>query len=314
MIVIITNIAAIFIIMGVGFAANRTGLLPEKANDYLSPLLIQITSPCMIFSNIASADTGEGMFKEVMTMVGGAAVFFAMSSIVGLILCIKVLKLADDENCGVYVMLFATINNGFMGLPITLEIFGEEALFFMVFSQMTLLVFIFGPGIAIINYGAKNEKGKLERIKDMFGPNTIAAILGILVMVTGLHIPEIIMKPVDMIGGITTVLAMLVIGIQLGNSNFREITGNRNLVIESTVKMILVPVLMFLIVNWLPIPNIIKLVLVFSAAFPSAVTVSPVAVTEGKNGTLAAEGVALTTLISVITIPIAAMIVSTIYM
>lgn len=311
--VIVTNIAAIFIIMGVGFFANKTGLLPEKANDYLSPLLIKITSPCMIFSNIVSMDTGEGMLKEVLTMVAGAAVFFAMASVIGCILCVKILKLKEDKNCGVYILLFATINNGFMGLPITKAIFGDEALFFMVFSQMTLLIFVFGPGIAIINSGEKKEKSRMDRIKDMFGPNTIAAILGILVMIMGVELPEIIIKPVDMIGDITTVLAMLVIGIQLGNSNFREIKENKALMIESSVKMILLPTAMFLIVNWLPISNVIKLVLVFSAAFPSAVTVSPVAVTEGKDGTLAAEGVALTTLISVLTIPVTAMILSLIY-
>ena len=136
--VIVTNIAAIFIIMGVGFFANKTGLLPEKANDYLSPLLIKVTSPCMIFNNIVSMDTGEGMVKEVLTMMAGAAVFFGLFALAGWFLCVKVMKLENDSNCGVYIMLFATINNGFMGLPITLEVFGEEAMFFMVFFQMML--------------------------------------------------------------------------------------------------------------------------------------------------------------------------------
>ena len=312
--VIITNIVAIFIIMGVGFAANKVGLLPEKANDYLSPLLIKVTSPCMIFNNIVSMDTGEGMVKEVLTMMAGAAVFFGLFALVGWFLCVKVMKLENDKNCGVYIMLFATVNNGFMGLPITLEVFGEEAMFFMVFFQMMLLIFVFGPGIAITNYGDRKERQKGAVIKNMISPNTVAAFLGIIIMVTGITLPELIMKPVGLIGDITTVISMLVIGIQLGTSNFRKIKGNRPLMTESIVKMILVPVVTFLLVNWLPISKVIKLALIFGAAFPSAVIVSPIAFTEGKDGTLAAEGVALTTLISVITIPAAALILSAIYL
>ena len=256
------------------------------------------------------------MVKEVLTMMAGAAVFFGLFALAGWFLCVKVMKLENDSNCGVYIMLFATINNGFMGLPITLEVFGEEAMFFVVFFQMMLLIFVFGPGIAITNYGDKKEKekGKGSVIRNIFNHNTIAALLGILVMVTGLKLPELVMKPVGLIGDITTVISMLVIGIQLGTSNFRKIRGNRALMTESILKMLLVPVITFLLVNWLPISSVIKLALVFGAAFPSAVIVSPIAFTEGKDGTLAAEGVALTTLISVITIPAAALILSAIYL
>lgn len=312
--VIITNIAAIFIIMGVGVAANKTGLLPEKANDYLSPLLIKVTSPCMIFNNIVSMDTGDNMIREVLTMIAGAAAFFGLFALVGWLFAVKVLGLGNDSNCGVYIMLFATINNGFMGLPITLEVFGEEAMFYMVFFQMMLLLFVFGPGIAITNYGDKKEKGKGSVLKNLISPNTVAAFLGIIVLVTGLSIPEPVLKPVGLIGDITTVLSMLVIGIQLGTSNFGKIFRNRPLITESVLKMLLVPPVTFLLVNWLPLSNVVKLALVFGAAFPSAVIVSPIAFTEGKDGTLAAEGVALTTLISVVTIPASAIILSSMYM
>ncbi len=312
--VIISNIAAIFVIMGVGVLANKTGLLPEKANDYLSPLLIKITSPCMIFSTIVGMDTGEGMVKEVLTMMAGAAGFFALFAVIGWFLCVRVMKLGSDRNCGVYIMLFATLNNGFMGLPITLEVFGEEGMFFMVFFQMMLLIFVFGPGIAIINRGDKKETKKGSILRNMISSNTIAAVLGLTVMVTGLKIPEIIVKPVGLIGDITTALSMLVIGIQLGTSNFRKIMKNKPLVTGSVLKMILAPVITFLIVNWLPIAGIIKIALVFGAAFPSAVIVSPIAFTEGKDGTLAAEGVALTTLISLVTIPVAAVVLSAVYL
>jgi predicted permease len=107
---------------------------------------------------------------------------------------------------------------------------------------------------------------------------------------------------------------MIVIGIQLGTSDFKKIVKNKSLMIESIAKMLFTPLITILLVNWLPISNIIKLVAVFGAAFPSAVAVTPIAQTEGKNTLLSAEGVALTTLMSLVTIPVTAYIATMLYL
>ena len=111
-----------------------------------------------------------------------------------------------------------------------------------------------------------------------------------------------------------TTISMIVIGIQLGTSDFKRIIKNKSLMIESIVKMIFTPLITILLVNWLPISNTIKLVAVFGAAFPSAVAVTPIAQTEGKNTLLSAEGVAFTTLLSLATIPLTAYIASVLYL
>ena len=313
--VIISNIATVFIIMGVGFFANKIGLLPEKANDYLAPLLIQVTAPCMVFSNIVCREIGDGMMGEVLMAILISALFFIIFCFIGWFICVKLLKLGKNENCGVLIMLFGSVNNGFMGFPITLAVFGEEKLFFMVFFQMVLMIFLYGPGLAIINYGGeKKQSSKGVLLKAILGPNTLAAIIGLIILFAGLSLPEFITRPIDLIGDATTPLSMIVIGIQLGSSNFRRIFKNKDLTAVSLLKMIICPVVTFLLLNWLPIPDVIKIVFVFGAAFPSAVAVTPIAATEGKDALLAAEGVALTTLMSLVTIPVAAYVLSLLYM
>ncbi len=313
--VIISNIATVFIIMGVGFLANKIGILPAKSNDYLSPLLILINAPCMVFSNIVKREIEEGMMGEVMTAILAACAYFVIFVVVGWFVCTKVLKLRNDPQCGVYIMLFATLNNGFMGFPITLAVFGDDIMFYMVFFQMILMVFLYGPGLAIIHYGENNaEGGKANLIKAVTGPNTVAAVLGLIFLFAGITLPDFIFRPIELIGDATTPLAMIVIGVQLGSSNFRRIFKNRALMLESILKMILSPVIIFLLMNWLPIPAGIKVAFIFGAAFPAAVAVSPIAATEGKDSVLAAEGVALTTLMSLVTIPVMAAVMSSLYM
>ena len=312
--VVINNIAAVFIIMGVGFIANRIGLLPEAANKYLSPLLIQITTPCLVLSTIASKEVEEGTWGSVIEALVLACLYFAVFCFIAWVICVRIFRMKKDPDCGVYMMLFASINNGFIGLPITYAIFGEEKLFFMVFFQMALMLYIYGPGVVQLHYGDNlNGMGK-NVLKSALGPGTIAALLGLVVLCTGIRLPEMIFKSIESIGAATTPLSMIVIGIQLGSSNFRKIIGNGRLIALSFIKMLITPVITFLLVNWLPIPPALKLVLVFGAAFPSAVATTPLSDMEGKNAQLAAEGVAFTTLLSLATIPVTAYLVSLIYL
>lgn len=311
--VVINNIAAVFLIMGVGFAANKSGMLPEEANKYLSPLLMKITTPCLILANIATREVEEGMWGDIFKALGCFALYFVVFCFLGWVLCTKMMKLKGHEDCGVYMMLFASINNGFIGLPITLAIFGEDALFYMAFFQIVLVLYLFGPGILQIHYGEK-KTGSTSMLKAILSPVIIAALLGVLLLALGIEMPEMIHKSIETIGSATTPLSMIVIGIQLGTSDFKKIVKNKSLMIESIAKMLFTPLITILLVNWLPISNIIKLVAVFGAAFPSAVAVTPIAQTEGKNTLLSAEGVALTTLMSLITIPVTAYIATMLYL
>lgn len=312
--VVINNIAAVFLIMGVGFAANKVGMLPEKANEYLSPLLMKITTPCLILANIASREVEEGMWGDILKSLICFALYFAVFCFLGWVLCAKILKIRSDEDCGVYMMLFASINNGFIGLPITLAIFGEEALFYMAFFQIVLVLYLFGPGILQIHYGEKKSGGGQSLKKAVLNPVVIAAAIGIIILALGIRLPEVIHKSLDTIGSATTPLSMIVIGIQLGTSNFKKIIRNKDLMVSSIVKMLLTPAITILLVNWLPVSNIIKVVAVFGAAFPSAVAVTPIAQMEGKNALLSAEGVAFTTLLSLVTIPVTAYVAAMLYL
>ena len=77
--------------------------------------------------------------------------------------------------------------------------------------------------------------------------------------------------------------------------------------------MITVPALTFFLVNWLPIAASLKIALVFGATFPVSVSVVTISSMEGKNSVLAAEGVALTTLMAMITLPVMALLLNTYY-
>ena len=220
----------------------------------------------------------------------------------------KILKMKDHPDAGVYMAGITTINNGFMGFPITLALFGEDVFFYMVLFQMMLTIYLYSGCIMQVDYGHKGKMDLKLTLKQLANPCSMSAVLGIIMLFLGLHLPDMIFETVDSIGSITVPLSMLVVGIQLGSSKISTVIHNRNLVLTSVLKMILWPVLTFLAVNWLPIPLSMKLALIFGSVFPTAVAVVAVASMENRNAVLAAEMIAFTTLISIITIPVSALL------
>ena len=106
---------------------------------------------------------------------------------------------------------------------------------------------------------------------------------------------------------------MMVVGMQLGDSNIGRIARNKDLLILSLVKMFAVPVIIFFIMDMLPVENTVKTAIIFASAFPTAVVTSAIAMMEKENSLLSAEIIALTTLISLICIPACAVFLHTYY-
>ena len=298
------KILSIFMIIAVGFTANKADIMPMAANKYLVGLLIRVTCPCMIVASITSNELREDTLSLSLQTLAGGILFFAVSALLGWILSAKLIKVEPSSNVGVYTYAFGSINSGFIGFPITLAIFGSGILYLMVIHNVVLNLYLYTFGIMLVNLGASGGRldfrGFLNSFKNI---NAIAAIVSIFMLFAGLKLPAVIFDCVDMIGDATTPLSMLIVGMQLGDCDFREVLKNRKLLGISLLKMLLLPVLTFLLVNWLPLDVSVKVCLVFAASFPVAVAVVPVTSEQNRDSLIAAEMVAITTLFSLAVIP-----------
>lgn len=308
MIVIIEKIISIFLITAVGFVANRKGILPDQSNRYLVDMLMMITTPCMVLASITSTELTDDTFVLTLQMILCAVIWFAVSAFLSWLFCIKIMKIGSDSDAGVYMAGMTTINNGFMGFPITMALFGDDVLFFMVLFQMMLTIYLYSGCIIQVNYGSRGRIDLRSVGRHLTNPCTLSAFLGIVMLLAGLHLPDVIFETVDTIGSATVPISMLVVGIQLGSSRVSEVIRDRSLVITSVVKMVVWPVLTFLAVNWLPLAVNMKVALVFGAAFPTAVAVVAITSMENRNAVLAAEIIAFTTLLSIVTLPASALL------
>ena len=300
------KVLSIFLIMAVGFVANRMGILPKEANKYMTNLLILILSPCLIVSSITTKELTDDTLANTLMVIGGGMCFFILVVPLSALLCKLVLRGEEKKDLSTYVYAFGSVNSGFMGFPLSLSLFGKDIFYLMVMHNVTLMLYIYSIGPMVLGMGS-SEKGKVSikaLLKSLNNPNTLAAAVSFVMLFLGLRLPDFLESSVTTIGNATIPLSMILVGMQLGESNIFRIVKNKSLVIISFMKLLALPFITFLAVNWLPIPVEVKLCLIFVSVFPAAVAIVPVAAIENKNALLSAEFIAFTTFVSIFSIPI----------
>ena len=305
MITVFLKIIVIFAIVAVGFAANKSGVLPFEANKYLVNLMLVITTPCMILSSMGAKDLTGETFTQTMETLGYSVLYFIFMSILNFII-VKAMRYKPVTDQGVIMVIMTALNTGFMGFPITKAIFGDDLFFLMVIQNIILTIYMYTLAIIQINYKNESKGGTLGMLKSTINFCTAAAVIGLILLFTGTRLPGAVEEFLSIVGDATVPVSMIIVGIQLAESDLKGIIKNKGLVFASIYSIFLVPVITFLCVNWLPITTPVKAVLIFASAFPCAVIVVGLASKENRNASLMAEGVALTTALSMISLPLVA--------
>ena len=312
MLTVFLKIAAIFAMTAIGFTASKTGVLPAESKKYLSNLLLFITSPCMIIGSMTSQTLDAHTFELMIQIVAGSFIFFLAAMAVSFLI-VKLMR-CDREDAGVLMVIITAVNTGFMGFPVTKAIFGNTYFFLMVIQNIVLNIYLYSMMVYQMNYGFRKKEGIKGMLMPMLNMCTYALIIGLVLMLLKVQLPDILADFINTIGDATIPVSMIVVGVQLSESSIRKMLTNKRLITASLCNVILIPVLTFLAVNWLPLAPESKLILIFAAAFPCAVVSTAIALKENRNAALMAEGVAMTTLLSMGTLPVAAILLMQLYL
>ena len=211
MYVIISNILPIFFVIAMGFAANRKGILPNEANKYLVDMVMLVTCPCMIISSMLGQEMDPALMTNTILMFAGSAAFFLLFYILAWVFIVKIMKIPAEEDAGVYMIMFTTVNNGFIGFPVTYAIFGDEILFYMVIFQIMLIAYVYSAGVIQVNYGSPRVSDLRGMAKALVNTCTMATLLSVVLLFLGVQLPDILFRTVDLVGSATTPVSMLVV-------------------------------------------------------------------------------------------------------
>lgn len=316
MLLIFSKVLAVFVYIGVGLIANRLKVLPEESVKHFISLVMGITVPCLVISSITGQDLNGDMYRNTILTLLLTTLVLIVTAFATTFVSDRIFPWKDQQDRNVLASAMTGCNAGFMGLPIASAVFGELVFYYLVIQNVANNLYLFVMSLAQLHHreSEKSSKSLSEKLKPLVNPTSVATIASLIMLFAGIHLPEYAMDIVTTLGDITIPLSMILVGVQLGGADFKKLIADKALLITSVMKLIAVPALALLILTPMPVDPVVKLTVLLGMCFPSAVIGVAVAAQENKNSQLMAEAVAITTLLSLITLPVWIMIITRLYL
>lgn len=294
---VINQLAVLFILLAVGYTANKFfKIMSPESDKILTKILLNITMPCLILSSVMG---------EPITATGSQAAFFMLMVLVlyalFFIISLPVPWLTrfhqTDSGMSRFSIMFGNV--GFMGFPVISVIFGTSAVFYVALVNMVFTVLHFSIGLTMVS-------GKAEKInfRLFINPSLVASLVAILLFALGIKSPVVIASTVGILGQITIPCAMLIIGSSLAMIPLKEVFSEIRIYPLTVIKLVLVPLLSWLVFHLFITDKTMLGVLVVLSGMPTAITATMLSLEYGGNDKLASKIIFITTLASIVTIPL----------
>lgn len=285
-----------------GFYLYKRSVVKEKSLKFLTFVVINLTFPFLIFSNLIE-NSSVVLTHSLGKFIAISVSIFLLGYILGFIASFKRNHKFKEE----FISVVSFQNGGY--LPITIAFFlfpsgmREE---FLVYTFLYLLGFniiMWSIGSSFIFRG----KGKKFKLKSLFIPPVTSTLISLLLIYTGMakFIPSLIILPLKMVGETSFVLSAVILGCWLAKVRLKGFLERLPLIGEASfLKLIILPLLCLSWVVSFKIFSLLGLFIVLQAAMPSAVSLPIVANLKGADSEFVSQGVFLTHILSIFTIPL----------
>lgn len=305
--ILLQQMMVLFIIMMIGYVCRRIGLFGPESSKLLSGIVVNVANPALILSSTINKEiTIQG--KELALTIGLAISFYVVLLVVAEI--IPRLLRVEKNDYGVYKVMAVFSNIGFMGFPLLTAMYGNESLLYASLFLIPYNVLIYTYGVGALSKKEESEKQEKKAIpwKDIFNIGVIACIFSVILYLTRLRVPQAIEDVANTLGNLTAPLSMMVIGDAMSQMNIKELLKDKKLMIFTGIKLLIIPIIGLFIVKQLGLNDMLLGVCLVMLSTPVGSMTAMLAQQYDGNYELASKGVALTTLLSVVSMPIVSMI------
>lgn len=296
--VVFQTMLKLFLLLVLGFVLFKCHIFDEYTNKKISSLIVNVASPMLIISSIAGV---EGNNKSIVFLMIGAGILMY----IGFIILGKIINRIfpfPKKDWPVYECMVVFANTGFMGYPVLLDVFGQEAVFYASLIHMAFNFFVYTYAIMCLTKGDDSEF-KLN-FKQLLTPGIILIFVGIFIYLFDIQLPSVLMDTINSVGLLTAPLSMMMIGSSLAVYPIKDSFTDWRSYVFAFVRLMIVPFVTMIMCRLLHIDAYYANITIITNAMPVGSMVLMLATQYNANVKIVTRNIVVSTLLSVITIPI----------
>ena len=295
--------ATLFAIVIVGYMAGKLGYMGGEFDRKLSSLVINWTCPALILSSAMTGELPDRKF--ILPLLAISVVTYVVLTGLAFWLPRYVTQRREDEGVVGFAMMFGNV--GFMGYPVVASIFGHEAVFYAAVLNVVNTFAVFTVGTILVT-GKGEVEGHHFQKKVLYSAPMLSAYLTMLIVAWEIdNIPACVSQPLTMIGNITVPAALLIIGSSMSQLPLRALMGNKTVYVTTFLRLGAVPVSMYFLCSLLGFDAYVVNINTVVIAMPVATYGTILCLRHNRDTTLMSEVTFITTVLSMITIPLLVM-------
>ncbi len=297
-ILLLKQIISLFLIMMLGFAIVKKGLLQSKDSKVLTVLSVYIILPCVIIKSFQIDLTPEirnGILLAFTAAILIMFLFLGLTEIAG-----KLLHLNEVEKGS---LIYSNCAN--LIIPLVTSVLGDEWVLYTSGFICVQMVFTWTHGKALIGGDTGFDWKKI-----LLNINMIAILIGILLMVTGIRLPDTVLNAMDSVSATLGPLSMMLIGMLLADIDLKQLFRNRRIYLISFLRLFVFPLIVLVIIKILPLASLVQygrtilFISYLAAMTPSAAMIIQLAQLYDKDAEYASAINVVTTLLCILSMPL----------
>ena len=296
--VVFQTMLKLFLLLILGFVLFKCHIFDEYTNKKISALIVNVASPMLIISSIAGV---EGSNKSIVFLMIGAGILMY----IGFIILGKIINRIfpfPKKDWPVYECMVVFANTGFMGYPVLLDVFGQEAVFYASLIHMAFNFFVYTYAIMCLTKGDDSEF-KLN-FKQLLTPGIILIFVGIFIYLFDIQLPSVLMDTINSVGSLTAPLSMMMIGSSLAVYPIKDSFTDWRSYVFAFVRLMIVPFVTMIMCRLLHIDAYYANITIITNAMPVGSMVLMLATQYNANVKIVTRNNVVSTLLSLSTIPI----------
>lgn len=287
-------------LVAVGYMAGKLGFLGGDFDRQLSRLVINITCPALILSSAMTGELPDRRFILPLLLI--SVITYAVLTAAAFLLPRFLTKRSTDEGAIGFALMFGNV--GFMGYPVVASIFGHEAIFYAAVLNVVNTFTVFTIGTVLIT-GKSDTAGSRFEKKVLYSTPMMAAYLTMAIVALEIgNIPGFVSMPLTMLGNITVPAALLIVGSSMSQLPLRALMGNVTVYATTVLRLLALPLGVYWLTRLLGFSDLVVNINTVVIAMPVATYGTILCLKYEKNTTLMTEVTFITTLLSMLTIPL----------